>query len=53
VSAMGFVFIYIYWRPTRFSYERMLVSFTFSMTDATSEAETDFHSGTPECTANC
>jgi len=44
---MLFVFIYVYWCPTRFPHHMMFVSFNNNTTGATSGAGTAYHSGAP------
>jgi hypothetical protein len=50
VLFMLFVFIYIYWWPTRFPYQMMFVSFSSDTTGVTSGAWTTNPSGAPDFT---
>ena len=43
-----FVFIFVYWCPTLFSYLMMFVSFNSNTTGVTCGTGTDYHSGAPE-----
>ena len=45
---MLFVFIYLYWRPIRFPYQMMFVSFSSNTTGVTSGARTSSPSGAHE-----
>ena len=47
---MLFVFIYVYWCPTRFLYQMMFVTFNSNTTGVTCGAGTAYPSGTPEFT---
>jgi len=47
---MLFVFIFIYWCPTRSPYQMMLVSFNSNTTGVTCGAGTAHPSGAPEFT---
>jgi len=44
---MLFVFIYVYWYPTRFPYQMMLVLFSSNTTDVTRGTGTANPSGAP------
>jgi len=47
---MLFVFIYVYWWPTRFPYQIVFLSFNSNTTRVTSGVRTTFPSGTHEFT---
>jgi hypothetical protein len=47
---MFFVFVYVYWCPTRFPYQMMFVSFSRNKTGVTSGAVTTYFSEVPEFT---
>ena len=47
VLLMLFVFIYVIWCPTRFTYQMMFVSFNSNTTSVISREGTDNSSGTP------
>ena len=47
VRSVLFVFIYVYWYPTRFPYHMMFLSFISNMTGITNDTGTAYPSGAP------